>query len=197
MPTPRASRFCLQVQTPAISARWQAQAVLHVAQQTFDTRQLLLDQVTCVGHQQTAVRTGREFCAGRRCRKASCCWKKPKTTPMPRWPRSPRRWAIANSTQFQLVEQSPTVNAATNDDFRSGPDGAGKRPELLSLRNERDAALRFAKSQRDSRLPTIAAVGVAGDSPTHDSHLPDNYAAGGIQLSLPLFAGGLLHRAPA
>ena len=29
-----------------------------------------------------------------------------------------------------------------------------------------------------------------GDSPSHDSHLPDNYAVGGIQLSLPLFAGG-------
>ena len=31
---------------------------------------------------------------------------------------------------------------------------------------------------------------MAGDAPTHDSHLPDNYAVGGIQLSLPLFAGG-------
>ena len=62
---------------------------------------------------------------------------------------------------------------------------------MLSLRDERDAALRFAKSERDSRLPTVSAVGVAGDAPTHDSHLPDNYAAGGIQLSLPLFAGGL------
>jgi outer membrane protein len=66
-----------------------------------------------------------------------------------------------------------------------------QRPELLSLRNERDAALRYAKSQRDSRLPTVAAVGVAGNAPMHDSHLPDNYLAGGVQLSLPLFEGGL------
>jgi outer membrane protein len=40
-------------------------------------------------------------------------------------------------------------------------------------------------------LPTVQAIGVVGDAPTHDSHLPDNYAVGGIQLSLPLFAGGL------
>ena len=46
------------------------------------------------------------------------------------------------------------------------------------------------RSQRDARLPTVSAVGVAGDAPDHDSHLPDNYAVGGIQLSLPLFAGG-------
>ena len=41
------------------------------------------------------------------------------------------------------------------------------------------------------RLPLISAVGMIGDSPSHDSHLPDNYEVGGIQLSLPLFAGGL------
>lgn len=65
-----------------------------------------------------------------------------------------------------------------------------RRPELISLRDQRDAALRFARAQRDSRLPLVEAVGVAGASPTHDSHLPDDYAAGGVQLSLPLFAGG-------
>jgi len=51
--------------------------------------------------------------------------------------------------------------------------------------------LRFARAQRDQRLPVIQAVGVAGEAPTHDSHLPDNYAAGGLELSVPLFAGGL------
>jgi len=93
--------------------------------------------------------------------------------------------------QFQLVEQPLTAKAATNDVSGLIQIALAERPELLSLRNERDAALRYAKSQRDSRLPTVAAVGVAGDAPTHDSRLPDNYLAGGVQLSLPLFAGGL------
>jgi outer membrane protein len=31
---------------------------------------------------------------------------------------------------------------------------------------------------------------VAGDAPVHNSHLQDDYAVGGLQLSLPLFAGG-------
>ena len=66
-----------------------------------------------------------------------------------------------------------------------------QRPELLSLRNEQDAALRFARSERDGLSPTLSAVGLVGDAPIHDSHLPDNYARGGIQSSLPLFAGGL------
>ncbi len=61
-----------------------------------------------------------------------------------------------------------------------------RRPELLSLRDDRDAASHFAKSQRDSRLPTINAVGMAGTAAWRDPELPPNYAVGGIQLSLPL-----------
>jgi len=93
--------------------------------------------------------------------------------------------------QFQLVEPSLPAGAAAGDVDSFIAAALNQRPELLSLRDQQDAALRFAKSERDARLPTISAVGVAGDSPAHDYRLPDNYAAGGVQFSLPLFAGGL------
>jgi outer membrane protein len=92
---------------------------------------------------------------------------------------------------FQLADSAQTVLTNTNDVSQLVETALAERPELLSLRNEHDAALKFARSQRDARLPLISAVGMIGDSPSHDSHLPDNYAVGGIQLSLPLFAGGL------
>jgi outer membrane protein len=92
--------------------------------------------------------------------------------------------------QFKLVDQTPAVTT-TNEVSDLVQTALSRRPELLSLRNQRDAALRFARAQRDARLPVVSAVGVAGDAPTHDSHLPDNYAVGGVQLTLPLFAGGL------
>ena len=47
MPMPPANRFCCRW-TPAISARWRPRRSCSVAQQTFDTRQLLLDQVTAL-----------------------------------------------------------------------------------------------------------------------------------------------------
>jgi outer membrane protein len=65
------------------------------------------------------------------------------------------------------------------------------RPELASLRDQRDASLRLARSLGDARLPSISAVIAAGDAPSHDTHLPGSYSAGGIQLSMPVFAGGL------
>src|SRR5208282_1195197 len=92
---------------------------------------------------------------------------------------------------FQLTDSSQSIFTSTNDVSQLVETALAGRPELLSLRNEHDAAQRFAQSQRDSRLPTVQALGVVGDAPTHDSHLPDNYAVGGIQLSLPLFAGGI------
>ena len=64
------------------------------------------------------------------------------------------------------------------------------RPELLSLRDQRDASLRYATAQKDARYPVVQALGVAGGAPLHNEHLPDNYAVGGLQLSMPLFAGG-------
>ena len=61
---------------------------------------------------------------------------------------------------------------------------------LLSLRNQQEAALKFARGEKALRYPTISAVGSAGVIPIHDPQLPDNYAAAGVVMSVPLFAGG-------
>lgn len=65
------------------------------------------------------------------------------------------------------------------------------RPDLLGLRDQRDAATRFANAEKDLGYPTVSAVGTVGDAIQHDYHLPGHYAAGGIMLDVPLFTGGL------
>ena len=64
------------------------------------------------------------------------------------------------------------------------------RPDLLRYRYERDASRSAAQAEKDANYPTLSAVGVAGTSPSHDYRLPNSYEAGGLQLSIPLFAGG-------
>ncbi|MBS0366562.1 MAG: TolC family protein [Proteobacteria bacterium] len=66
-----------------------------------------------------------------------------------------------------------------------------RRPELAGLRDDEAAAVRLARSLRDARLPAVSAVLAAGGATARDSRLPANYSAGGIQVSVPLFAGGL------
>jgi len=66
-----------------------------------------------------------------------------------------------------------------------------QRPELSARRLERDAAGAFARAERDLHFPTISAFGAAGLVPVHDDHFDNTYAAAGLNLSLPLFSGGL------
>ena len=65
------------------------------------------------------------------------------------------------------------------------------RPELASLRLSRDSAERFAKAERDLWFPTISAVGGAGIIPLHDSNLLNRFAAGGLNINIPIFNGHL------
>jgi len=167
-----------------------AQAVLHVAQQTVDTRQLLLDQVSLLASNKLKSELDVSF-ARVAVQESKLLLQKAQNDVDDAMTSLSTALGYREPRLFQLAESSPFVLANTNGVSQLVEIALAERPELLSLRNEHDAALRFAKSERDSRLPTVSAVGVAGDAPNHDSHLPDNYAAGGIQLSLPLFAGGL------
>jgi outer membrane protein len=168
----------------------EAQAVLHVAQQTFDTRQLLLDQVNLLATNKLRSELDVSF-ARVAVQEGKLLLQKAQNNADDAMTSLSTALGYREPQPFQLVESSQSVFSNTNDVSKLVETALAKRPELLSLRDEHDAALRFAKSQRDSRLPTVSAIGMAGDAPTHDSHLPDNYAVGGIQLSLPLFAGGL------
>jgi len=167
-----------------------AQAVLRVAQQTFDTRQLLLDQVTALATNKLRSELDVSF-AQVEVEQARLLLQKAQNDADAAMATLSTALGYRDFHQFQLVEQTPPANTATNAVTDLIQTALARRPELLSLRDERDASLRLAKAERDARLPTLSAVGVAGDAPTHYNYLPDNYAAGGIQLSLPLFAGGL------
>jgi outer membrane protein len=65
------------------------------------------------------------------------------------------------------------------------------RPELMRLRNEYTAAVKFARAERALSYPVISAVASAGVVPVHDPQLPDNYAAAGVGINIPLLTGGL------
>ncbi|HZR35040.1 MAG TPA: TolC family protein [Nevskia sp.] len=67
-----------------------------------------------------------------------------------------------------------------------------RRPELKSLREQLDAARSYAKAQDRLGNPTLSLIGSAGTVPYGDDRLPENYAAGAVNLSIPIFDGGRL-----
>ena len=179
----------LQVNIGYFSAL-EAQAVLHVAQQTVDTRQLLVDQVSLLASNKLKSELDVSF-ARVALEEAHLLQQRAQNDADNTMTSLSTALGFRDPKLFQLIESSQMSLPRTSDVSQLVETALAARPELLSLRDERDAAQRFAKSQRDARLPIVEAVGLVGAAPTHDSHLPDNYAVGGIQLSLPLFAGGL------
>lgn len=66
-----------------------------------------------------------------------------------------------------------------------------ERPELKALRLELAAAREFSLAERAARFPSAAATVSAGVVPAGGPRLSTEYAAAGVNLSLPFFNGGL------
>jgi outer membrane protein len=67
-----------------------------------------------------------------------------------------------------------------------------QRPDLLERQKNRDAAYQFAQAEKKLSLPTVGLAAVAGVVPERDHTLPhDNYEAAGLNISIPVFNGGL------
>lgn len=67
-----------------------------------------------------------------------------------------------------------------------------QRPDLLEREKTRDAAHEFADAEKKLSYPTIGLAAAAGVIPEHDHTLAhDNYEAAGLNISIPVFNGGL------
>ena len=91
---------------------------------------------------------------------------------------------------YHLADE-PIASSQVPDDSQLVQTTLRDRPDLIQLRLERDAALSFARAEKDLNYPTISAVGSAGLIPVRDPQLKENYAAAGVNLSLPIFEGML------
>ena len=166
----------------------QAQALENVAQQTVTTRQLLLDRVSILASNKLKSDLDVSF-ARVSLEDARLLLQRAQNDFDSALAALSEVLGYREQQHFNLIETNPPLASYVDVTPLIGQ-ALQDRPELASLRDQRDSALRLARSVRDARLPTISAGIVAGDAPSHDVRLPDNYAAGGLQVSVPLFAGG-------
>ena len=167
----------------------QAQAITRVAQQTVTNRQVLLDQVSALTSNKLRSELDLSF-ARVNLEDAQLLLSKAQNDLQASFAQLANLMGMTESKSYRLVEQPLPPPASTNvAEFVQ--QALRDRPDLLSLRNEQEAALKFARAERALRYPTIAAVGAAGVTPIRDPQLEENYAAAGLTLSLPIYAGGL------
>ena len=168
----------------------QAQAIQRVAQQTVDTRQLLLDRVNILASNKLKSDLDLSF-ARVALAEGTLQLQNARNNVDSSMATLSSALGYRELKQFRLVDATTVASEAPPEITKLIDTALRKRPELASLADERDAALKLARAQRDARLPAISAVFSGGDAFAHDARLPDNYLAGGLQLSVPVFAGGL------
>jgi outer membrane protein len=170
-------------------AAQQAQSVTQVAEQTVATRQVFLEQVRALANNQLRSDLDVSF-ARVNVEDGKLLLSKAQNDLQAEFARLANLMGWREPQAYRLVEEPPPPLLSTN----VAPlveQALQSRPELLSLRNTRGAALKFARAEKALHYPTISAIASAGVVPIGDSQLPENYAAAGLSLSLPLFAGGL------
>jgi outer membrane protein len=97
---------------------------------------------------------------------------------------------LREPTTYRLVEEPSPPMLLTNIP-ELVEQALQARPELLSLRNSREASLKSAQAEKALRYPTVSAIGSAGVIPVGAPELPKSYAAAGVSVTLPLYVGGL------
>ncbi|MCX6928303.1 MAG: TolC family protein [Verrucomicrobia bacterium] len=170
-------------------AAQQAQSVTRVAEQTVTTRQLFLDQVSALATNKLRSDLDVSF-ARVNVEDGKLLLSKAQNDLQSEFTRLANLMGLREPKSWHLMEEPPPPLLSTNI-YELVEQALQLRPELLSLRNSREAALKFARAEKALHYPTISAIGSAGVIPIGDSHLPENYAAAGLSLTLPLYAGGL------
>ena len=165
-----------------------AQAITRVARQTVSERQVFLDQVSTLATNQLKSEMDASF-ARVNVEDARLLLSKAQNDLQAAFAQLSAIMGLRESKTYRLVEEPLPAEVPTNaTDFVQ--QALIARPDVISLRNQREAALKFARAEKELRYPTVSAVGGAGLVPVHDAALSDNYAAAGVVVSVPIFAGG-------
>jgi outer membrane protein len=92
---------------------------------------------------------------------------------------------------FQLVEETTPVTQPDADVVPLIQQALQQRPEIKALQFDVESAQKFGSAEHDLWRPTIEALGVVGQAPVRDDHIPSWYGAVGVNINIPVFNGFL------
>ena len=166
-----------------------ADAVLKVAEETVRARQILADQVTTLEKNKLRSMLDVSF-AEVNLSQARLLLVQAQNDEKAAYAELANALGFANPQPFYLSDE-PLPAAPPADPTELVAQALQSRPDLASARFSHDAALRYARAERDLWMPTISATGTAGLTPAYQAPLSDRYAAAGINVNIPIFNGFL------
>lgn len=92
---------------------------------------------------------------------------------------------------FQLVEETGPLSPPAPDVQPLIQQAFEQRPEIKALQFEVASAQKFGHAEHDLWRPSVNALGVVGEAPVRDDHIPNWYGAVGVNINIPVFNGFL------
>ncbi len=173
----------------AYFALLRAQAVLQVAQQTVAARQLVSDQATALAQAKLKSELDVSF-ANVNLADAKLLQVQAENDVHAAEANLAAAMGIPGQTGFSLADEPlPAPLPAQLDALLRT--AAQNRPELKDLRLRQSAAERATRAEHDLYYPSVGVVGTAGFAPAGYHLIPDRYGAVGLNITIPVFNGGL------
>jgi outer membrane protein len=166
-----------------------AQAVLQVAQETVNARQLVADQISTMARNQLKSDLDVSF-ANVDLSQAQLLLIQAQNDLQASFAELSTALGYADQRTFSLAE-TPLPSAPPTDLPSLIQQAMQSRPELIGQRLDVNSAQSYATAERDLNFPTISAVGAAGLTPYRQVGIEDRYAAVGFNVNVPIFNGRL------
>jgi len=179
----------LLITSQAYFALLRAQNVLKVANNTVAARQLVADQVAALAQSKLKSNLDVSF-ANVNLGEAKLLQVQAQNDVKSAQAELATAMGMPNETAFDLAEEPmpPALPDRINDLVAQA---VQNRPELKDLRLRQSAAERFSKAEHDLYFPSVGVVGTAGFVPAGYDLVPGRYGAIGLNVTIPIFNGGL------
>jgi outer membrane protein len=164
-------------------------ALLSVARETVQARQLLADQVSALFQNKLKSSLDLSF-ANVNLADAKLLLSDAENNVQSAQAELARILALPNDVQFDLVDPGLSNQGVQSSDELVQL-ALQKRPDLLQQRLQVQSAQQFAEAEQRLSRPTVGVVGTAGYVPAGEPQIPGTFGAVGANISIPVFNGGL------
>jgi outer membrane protein len=168
----------------------ESKALLQVAQQTIDARQLIVNQINALTQAKLKSDLDLSF-ANVDLSRAKLLQLEAKNNYATALATLSAILGYPDQQQFELAESSSPPEQPDADVNPLILQALRQRPEVLALQDQVTSAEKFGHAEHDLWRPTVSALGTVGVAPVRNDALPNWYGAVGVNINIPVFNGFL------
>lgn len=167
------------------------QALVHVAEETVQARQTLVDKVQALAQAKLKSDLDLSF-ANVELARAKLLLLEARNNFQTALAGLSAVLGYPTEQNFQLVEETGALAPPAAEVQPLIQQALQQRPEIKALQFQVESAQKFGSAEHDLWRPTVNALGVVGNTPVRDDHITPNwYGAVGVNINIPIFNGFL------